>query len=242
MSVQCEVTAKQAAGAQMSVFERYLTVWVFLCIVVGIALGQLLPSVFQTIGRMEIAQRQQGARHKHRQVESRALPNQPRVHVAAMRAGRSARHFAVPRRDADYADHWPHGHSDASRHQCYSVLNRYDGEFDVIDAVPENAETGTDCHHALSGDIDALYEDGQDIPWLSALDVDWAGGRIDPPPINRLGRLTCRVHLTSKAVIGLKPDTAAATDCRSRRGRRRHHENGMLCRDKNHASPPELSE
>jgi ACR3 family arsenite transporter len=39
----------------MSVFERYLTVWVFLCIVVGIALGQLLPGVFQAIGRMEIA-------------------------------------------------------------------------------------------------------------------------------------------------------------------------------------------
>ncbi len=28
MSVQCEVTAKQAAGAPMSVFERYLSVWV----------------------------------------------------------------------------------------------------------------------------------------------------------------------------------------------------------------------
>ena len=55
MSAQCEVTAKQAAGAPMSVFERYLTVWVFLCIVVGIALGQLLPDVFQTIGRMEVA-------------------------------------------------------------------------------------------------------------------------------------------------------------------------------------------
>ena len=39
----------------MSVFERYLTVWVFLCIVVGIALGQLLPGPFQAIGRMEIA-------------------------------------------------------------------------------------------------------------------------------------------------------------------------------------------
>src|SRR5450759_2021370 len=55
MSAQCEVIAKQAAGAQMSVFERYLTVWVFLCIVVGIALGQLLPGVFQAIGRMEVA-------------------------------------------------------------------------------------------------------------------------------------------------------------------------------------------
>jgi ACR3 family arsenite transporter len=40
----------------MSVFERYLTVWVFLCIVAGIALGQWLPGVFQVIGKMEIAQ------------------------------------------------------------------------------------------------------------------------------------------------------------------------------------------
>jgi ACR3 family arsenite transporter len=56
MSAQCEATAKQAAGAQMSVFERYLTVWVFLCIVAGIALGQVLPNVFQAIGRMEVAQ------------------------------------------------------------------------------------------------------------------------------------------------------------------------------------------
>jgi ACR3 family arsenite transporter len=39
----------------MSVFERYLTVWVFLCIVAGIALGQLFPPVFQVIGQMEIA-------------------------------------------------------------------------------------------------------------------------------------------------------------------------------------------
>ena len=39
----------------MCVFEQYLTVWVFLCIVAGIALGQLLPGVFQAIDRMEIA-------------------------------------------------------------------------------------------------------------------------------------------------------------------------------------------
>ncbi len=39
----------------MSMFERYLTVWVGLCIVVGIALGHLMPGVFQTIGLAEIA-------------------------------------------------------------------------------------------------------------------------------------------------------------------------------------------
>jgi ACR3 family arsenite transporter len=40
----------------MSVFERYLTLWVLLCIVAGIAVGQMAPSVFQAIGRMEVAQ------------------------------------------------------------------------------------------------------------------------------------------------------------------------------------------
>lgn len=46
----------QSQAQPMSVFERYLTVWVFLCIVVGIALGQLAPGPFQAIGRMEVAQ------------------------------------------------------------------------------------------------------------------------------------------------------------------------------------------
>lgn len=56
MSAQCEVTAKKVAGASMSIFERYLTVWVFLCIVAGISFGHFLPGVFQSIGRMEFAQ------------------------------------------------------------------------------------------------------------------------------------------------------------------------------------------
>jgi len=56
MSAQCEVTAKRAVGAPMSLFERYLSVWVALCIVAGILLGQWLPGVFQAIGRMEVAQ------------------------------------------------------------------------------------------------------------------------------------------------------------------------------------------
>ncbi|TCU21781.1 ACR3 family arsenite transporter [Rhizobium azibense] len=39
----------------MSTFERYLTVWVFLCIVAGIALGHVMPGVFHVIGAAEIA-------------------------------------------------------------------------------------------------------------------------------------------------------------------------------------------
>jgi len=39
----------------MGFFERWLTLWVFLCIVAGIVLGQLLPAPVQALGRMEIA-------------------------------------------------------------------------------------------------------------------------------------------------------------------------------------------
>ena len=38
----------------MSIFERYLTVWVALCIVAGVVLGHYLPDVFQSIGAMEV--------------------------------------------------------------------------------------------------------------------------------------------------------------------------------------------
>lgn len=39
----------------MSTFERYLTFWVFLCIIVGVALGHLLPGVFHFVGALEVA-------------------------------------------------------------------------------------------------------------------------------------------------------------------------------------------
>jgi ACR3 family arsenite transporter len=39
----------------MSRFERFLTVWVALCIIVGIGLGHLFPSLFQAIGSAEVA-------------------------------------------------------------------------------------------------------------------------------------------------------------------------------------------
>jgi ACR3 family arsenite transporter len=39
----------------MSIFERFLTFWVALCIFAGIGLGQLLPDAFQAIGAMEVA-------------------------------------------------------------------------------------------------------------------------------------------------------------------------------------------
>ena len=39
----------------MNLFERYLTLWVALCIVAGIALGQVFPGLFHAIGGMEVA-------------------------------------------------------------------------------------------------------------------------------------------------------------------------------------------
>jgi len=62
MSAACEAASRQMEGSQMGFFERYLTLWVALCIVAGIVLGHFLPSafflpgLFQTIGKLEIAQ------------------------------------------------------------------------------------------------------------------------------------------------------------------------------------------
>lgn len=49
------LTAAPSGKPAISFFERYLTVWVALCIVVGIALGQLLPGFFQTVAALELA-------------------------------------------------------------------------------------------------------------------------------------------------------------------------------------------
>ncbi len=55
MSSQCEALGKKAAGAPLGFFERYLTLWVFLCIVAGTLLGLGLPAVAHAIGALEIA-------------------------------------------------------------------------------------------------------------------------------------------------------------------------------------------
>src|SRR5271156_4560389 len=48
-------TRRRAAPA-LGIFERYLTVWVALCIIAGIVLGRLLPGPFQALGRMTVAE------------------------------------------------------------------------------------------------------------------------------------------------------------------------------------------
>ena len=50
-----EVALTPGSGAPMGGFERYLTVWVLLCILAGMALGQRLPGVFQSIAAMQVA-------------------------------------------------------------------------------------------------------------------------------------------------------------------------------------------
>jgi ACR3 family arsenite transporter len=54
MSSNADAAARVARPA-IGFFERYLTLWVALCIVSGVAFGQALPQLFQAIGRMEVA-------------------------------------------------------------------------------------------------------------------------------------------------------------------------------------------
>jgi ACR3 family arsenite transporter len=48
--------ATVARAPAMGLFERYLTLWVALCIVVGIALGQAVPPIFHALGNATVAQ------------------------------------------------------------------------------------------------------------------------------------------------------------------------------------------
>jgi len=52
-----QLTAGDAPSAKpaISFFERYLSIWVGLCIIVGIILGQMLPGIFQAVARLELA-------------------------------------------------------------------------------------------------------------------------------------------------------------------------------------------
>jgi arsenite transporter len=44
------------AGSQLNVFERYLTLWVTLCILIGIAIGRLFPQVAVTLDALSVYQ------------------------------------------------------------------------------------------------------------------------------------------------------------------------------------------
>ncbi len=47
--------SKKGTATAMNLFERYLTLWVFLCIVVGIGLGAVFPGLFHGLGGLEVA-------------------------------------------------------------------------------------------------------------------------------------------------------------------------------------------
>lgn len=43
----------KTAGKKLGFFERYLTLWVFACMVIGVALGKFAPGMTETLRRME---------------------------------------------------------------------------------------------------------------------------------------------------------------------------------------------
>jgi len=55
MSSVADLSSRRAAPA-LDAFERYLTLWVALCIIAGVLLGQLMPAPFQALGRMNVAE------------------------------------------------------------------------------------------------------------------------------------------------------------------------------------------
>ena len=51
-----DTAAAPGKAPSIGTFERYLTLWVALCIVVGIGLGQAVPGVFRALGTATVAQ------------------------------------------------------------------------------------------------------------------------------------------------------------------------------------------
>jgi ACR3 family arsenite transporter len=53
ISAVSEVTPRKPK--QLDFFERYLTVWVFVCMVVGVGLGTIFPGVTRVMGQLEFS-------------------------------------------------------------------------------------------------------------------------------------------------------------------------------------------
>ncbi|MBI3069035.1 MAG: arsenical-resistance protein, partial [Betaproteobacteria bacterium] len=47
--------AAAAARLPLGVFERWLTLWVLLCILSGVFFGRVFPEFFQALGKLEVA-------------------------------------------------------------------------------------------------------------------------------------------------------------------------------------------
>jgi arsenite transporter len=48
------VTSASDTAKRLNVFERYLSLWVALCIVAGIGLGRVAPALVQALSRLEV--------------------------------------------------------------------------------------------------------------------------------------------------------------------------------------------
>ncbi|MDI6743692.1 MAG: hypothetical protein QMD11_13235, partial [Smithella sp.] len=51
-----EQSKQEAEPKRLNVFERYLTIWVLLCMVVGVALGKFLPGIIASLSAMEFGE------------------------------------------------------------------------------------------------------------------------------------------------------------------------------------------
>jgi len=56
VSAETQAALASSRKATMGLFERYLSLWVALCIIAGIVLGQAFPAAFRAAGSLEIAQ------------------------------------------------------------------------------------------------------------------------------------------------------------------------------------------
>jgi hypothetical protein len=56
MSTAHEAVTIPMPQPSLSTFERYLTVWVFLCIIIGVALGHWFPRPFEVLGQLKVAE------------------------------------------------------------------------------------------------------------------------------------------------------------------------------------------
>lgn len=46
---------RQEESKGLGIWEKYLTLWIFLCIIVGIGLGRLFPGFSVTLSKLEVA-------------------------------------------------------------------------------------------------------------------------------------------------------------------------------------------
>ena len=56
MTTAVDLSPSDTARPALGLFERYLSLWVALCIVAGILFGRLVPAPFHALGQATVAQ------------------------------------------------------------------------------------------------------------------------------------------------------------------------------------------